>query len=105
MLEEMSSTKSAHLVEVVGVTQISTHGSTNMAVECLTDEEIISDLIEGLAERMGCKITVVNQPSSSPDSELVEDLLAVVHTFSCRLYGLRKYKTILRNESLTSDAD
>ena len=63
------------------------------------------DLIEGLAERMGCKITVVNQPSSSPDSELVEDLLAVVHTFSCRLYGLRKYKTILRNESLTSDAD
>ena len=105
MLEEMSSTKSAHLVEVVGVTRISTHGSTNMAVECLTDEEIISDLIEGLAERMGCKITVVNQPSSSPDSELVEDLLAVVHTFSCRLYGLRKYKTILRNESLTSDAD
>ena len=40
MLEEMSSTKNVHLVEVVGVTQISTHGSTNMAVECLTDEEI-----------------------------------------------------------------
>ena len=105
MLEEMSSTKSVHLVEVVGVTRISTHGSTNMAVECLADEEILSEMVEGLAERMGCKITVVNQPSSSPDSELVEDLLAVVHTFSCRLYGLRKYKTILRNESLTSDAD
>ena len=43
MLEEMSSTKSVHLVEVVGATQINTHGSTNMAVECLTDEEIISE--------------------------------------------------------------
>ena len=43
MLEEMSSTKNVHLVEVVGVTQISTRGSTNMAVECLTDEEILSE--------------------------------------------------------------
>lgn len=43
MLEEMSSTKSAHLVEVVGATQINTPGSTNMAVECLTDEEILSE--------------------------------------------------------------
>ena len=43
MLEEMSSTKSVHLVEVVGVTRISTHGSTNMAVECLTDDEILSE--------------------------------------------------------------
>jgi predicted site-specific integrase-resolvase len=23
---------------------------------------------------------------------MVEDLMSIVHTFSCRLYGLRKYK-------------
>lgn len=23
---------------------------------------------------------------------MVEDLLSIVHTFSCRLYGMRKYK-------------
>jgi len=30
---------------------------------------------------------------------MVEDLMAIVHTFSCRLYGLRKYKKVLK-ESL-----
>ena len=52
MLEEMSSTKSAHLVEVVGATQINTHGSTNMAVECLTDEEILSEMVD-ILKRLG----------------------------------------------------
>ena len=28
----------------------------------------------------------------SPQQELMEDLMAVIHTFSCRLYGMRKYK-------------
>jgi putative resolvase len=27
---------------------------------------------------------------------MVEDLLAIVHTFSCRLYGLRRYGKTLR---------
>ncbi|NWH07028.1 IS607 family transposase, partial [Desulfobacter latus] len=30
--------------------------------------------------------------SLSPQQEMVEDLMAIIHTFSCRLYGLRKYK-------------
>ncbi len=50
------------------------------------------DLISHLAERNGCKIEVVNQESLSPQQEMVEDLLSIVHTFSCRLYGMRKYK-------------
>jgi len=36
---------------------------------------------------------------------MIEDLLAIVHTFSCRLYGLRSYKKTLKkaleNESNT----
>ena len=48
------------------------------------------------AERHGCEIRVVNQPSLSPQAELVEDLMAVVHTFSGRLYGLRRYRKQIR---------
>jgi putative resolvase len=32
----------------------------------------------------------------SPQQELMEDLMAVIHTFSCRLYGMRKYKKELK---------
>lgn len=40
----------------------------------------------------GCKLTVANQEQLSPQQEMVEDLMAIVHTFSSRLYGLRSYK-------------
>ena len=36
--------------------------------------------------------------SLSPEKEMVEDMLAIVHTFSCRLYGMRKYEKGLREE-------
>jgi predicted site-specific integrase-resolvase len=49
------------------------------------------DLIETLVSRAGTKIIVANQPNLSPHQELVEDLLAIVHCFSCRLYGSRTY--------------
>ncbi|MCP4110931.1 MAG: IS607 family transposase [Desulfobacteraceae bacterium] len=50
------------------------------------------DYFEYMANQNGCKITVVNQESLSPQQEMTEDLMAVIHIFSCRLYGLRKYK-------------
>jgi putative resolvase len=50
------------------------------------------DFIGHLAQRHGCEIEVINQESLSPQEEMTEDLLAIVHTFSCRLYGMRKYK-------------
>jgi putative resolvase len=50
------------------------------------------DYFEYFANEHGCKIEVVNQESLSPQQEMVEDLMAIIHTFSCRLYGLRKYK-------------
>jgi predicted site-specific integrase-resolvase len=40
----------------------------------------------------GCKLTVMNAESLSPEEELVKDLLSTVHCFSSRLYGLRRYK-------------
>lgn len=54
------------------------------------------DLIDHIATENGCEIVVVNQNSLSPQQEMVEDLLSIVHTFSCRLYGMRKYKKQLR---------
>jgi putative resolvase len=56
------------------------------------------DLIEHVAERHGCEILIANAESLSPQQELVEDLLAIVHTFSCRLYGLRRYEKTLKDE-------
>lgn len=50
------------------------------------------DLISWLAQRSGCKIVVLNNSTLSPERELVEDILAIIHVFSGRLYGLRKYK-------------
>jgi predicted site-specific integrase-resolvase len=33
----------------------------------------------------------MNAESLSPEQELTQDLMSVVHVFSSRLYGLRKY--------------
>lgn len=62
------------------------------------------DLIEHVADRNGCQIIVANQESLSPQQELVEDLLAIVHTFSCRLYGLRRYEKTLKDDLAAGDA-
>ena len=50
------------------------------------------DLIEQLLSKRGCQIIVANAESLSPQAELEEDLMAVVHCFSCRLYGARSYR-------------
>ena len=47
---------------------------------------------EAFAERHGCKIIIMNQESLSPAEEVTKDLLSIIHCFSSRLYGLRKYK-------------
>ena len=50
------------------------------------------DLVQNLADSYGCEIIVTNTENLSPQQEMVEDLMAIVHTYSCRLYGLRRYK-------------
>jgi len=60
------------------------------------------DYLEHVAARNGCEIIVANQETLSPQQELVEDLLTIVHTFSCRLYGLRRYEKALKDELTAS---
>ena len=40
----------------------------------------------------GTSIIVMNAESLSPEEEMTKDLLSIIHCFSSRLYGLRKYK-------------
>ena len=56
------------------------------------------DLLQHLCTENGCELIVVNQPYLSPEKEMVDDLLAIVHTFSCRLYGMRKYQKSLKED-------
>ena len=56
------------------------------------------DYFEQMAKENGVELIVVNQESLSPQKEMVEDLLAIIHTFSCRLYGLRRYTKILKKD-------
>ena len=56
------------------------------------------DFFQWLCGKFNCKIVVLNQTNLSPEREMVEDILAIVHVFSCRLYGLRKYKQVIRND-------
>ncbi len=38
------------------------------------------------------KLLVVNNEFLSPQEELVQDMISILHVFGCRIYGLRKYK-------------
>ncbi len=50
------------------------------------------DWFASFLEKRGVEILVVKNDSLSPQQKLVEDLISIIHVFSCRIYGLRKYK-------------
>ncbi|MBW4636256.1 MAG: IS607 family transposase [Iphinoe sp. HA4291-MV1] len=50
------------------------------------------ELVEHIVQSGGGSIIVANAETLSPQEELVQDLLSIIHCFSSRLYGLRKYK-------------
>ena len=43
-------------------------------------------------KRHNCEIIIINAESLSPEEEVTKDLLTIIHGFSLRLYGLRRYK-------------
>ena len=42
--------------------------------------------------RVSTRNQIVNNEELSPQEELVQDIVSILHVFSGRLYGLRKYK-------------
>ena len=61
------------------------------------------ELIEWLVVQNGGAVLVLNQPDASPESELTEDLLAILHTFSCRMHGLRRYRAAIAQDKGLSE--
>jgi predicted site-specific integrase-resolvase len=56
------------------------------------------DRFENLLKRNGCEIIVANNEALSPQEEMIQDLISIIHVFSCRIYGLRKYKKQIKEE-------
>lgn len=59
------------------------------------------ELIQWIATKHSTRLLVLDNTSLSPEQELTQDLLSIVHIFSCRLHGLRSYsKTIKKDKDL-----
>ena len=56
------------------------------------------DWFEKFCEKFNTKIIIVNNETISPNEELVQDIISILHVFSCRLYGLRKYKNQIKED-------
>lgn len=55
------------------------------------------DFLDYVCKENNCELEVINFEQTSPEKEVVEDLMAIIHCFSCRLYGLRKYAKVLKD--------
>ena len=58
------------------------------------------ELIQQVIEHNGGELVVLDQSAHSPEHELTQDLLNILHVFSCRMHGLRNYKKQV-NQALT----
>ncbi|WP_198525332.1 recombinase family protein [Kamptonema formosum] len=57
------------------------------------------ELFDFMAQQNGGKLLVLSQPPHCPESELTEDLLAILHVcrfaqanYSCRMHGRLRYR-------------
>jgi putative resolvase len=66
-------------------------------------------LLKHLCETHHTELVVLNTETLSPEQELVQDLMRIVHCFSSRLYGLRNYRQALekalKDENRAQDPD
>ena len=56
------------------------------------------DWFERFLKKNGAEIIIVNNEKLSPQEELVQALINIIYMFSCRIYGLRKYKKKIEGE-------
>lgn len=54
------------------------------------------ELVKSLCDRFNVDIEVITLDNDSPETEMVKDLMTIVHCFSSRLYGLRNYRKELK---------
>jgi len=53
------------------------------------------ELIRHLCATHDCHLVVMKSAQGSPEQELVQDMLTIVHCFAARLDGLRTYRKAL----------
>ena len=63
------------------------------------------DWFERFCNHYNCEIVVINNPDTSPQKELIDDLISIIHVFSCRIYGLRKYKKDISSDESLQDGN
>ena len=56
------------------------------------------EVIQFLVEQNGGEVVVLNETVYSPTEELRADLLAILHVFSYRMYGLRRYRDQIKED-------
>lgn len=56
------------------------------------------DWFERFLAKFDVKIIIAKNEEHSPQDELVEDIISILHVFSGRLYGLRKYKKRIKED-------
>jgi len=56
------------------------------------------ELFEFIANKFGTNIVVLNDTALSPQEEMVRDLISIIHVFSSRIYGLRKYNNQIKKD-------
>lgn len=63
------------------------------------------DWFNDFCQKHGCEIVVLNNPSLSPEDELTQDLLTILHAFSSRNDNIRKYQKQIKKELTKDDSD
>lgn len=56
------------------------------------------DWFDSFCKKHGCEIIVLNNIDTSPEQEVANDLISIIRVFSCRIYGLRKYKKVIEKD-------
>lgn len=57
------------------------------------------DLFDFYCKQNNCKLLVLNVRDLSPEEEIVEDILTILHCYSSRIYGLRKYRNQVKKDT------
>lgn len=60
------------------------------------------ELIQWMAQRNEGEVLVLNDTSASPKTELTQDILSILDTFSYRLHGLRGSRQAIKEDKSLS---
>jgi predicted site-specific integrase-resolvase len=61
------------------------------------------DMFKRICEIHGTELVVLDQTTMSPQQELVADLCSIIHVFSCRIHGLRRYADGIKKDQGLSE--